>query len=410
MPETTSAPSTRQHLSPAWAWKVVTPLALLLAAACNSPEPAQAPTETPTTPATATAPAVRQPLVSSQPVIAASVPGKVVVAPDGRAFYTEVFKGRIRIYENGEKRTFVEFDTFAVGECGLIGLELDPDFEDNHYVYAYVVERIEGRDDVGHPVLRRFTEVDGQATEPKVIVGDLPNTNPEVCAHVGGGIAFGPDGSLYLSVGELELKTPAQELGSPLGKVLRIRKSDGSPAPDNPFIDDADADPRVFVYGLRNPYDLAFNPQTGGLYGTENGPSNCDEINIYKAGEYYGHPESYTDDPVPCLERPGFPPVYLPHKPDVPPEVFGSNVAPTGMTFVSGERYPSLGDSLLYCEWNTGFMRRLVLAGEGQDRVVDDSIIVEDCKLDVTVGPHGIVYYSNAEQIRRLMPYGGLPD
>jgi glucose/arabinose dehydrogenase len=201
------------------------------------------------------------------------------------------------------------------------------------------------------------------------------------------------------------LKDPAQDLGSPLGKILRVDKGDGSAAPDNPFVDVPGADPRVFAYGLRNPYDFSFHPQSGQIYEAENGPSNCDEINIIMPGENYGHPMSYSDaEEPPCLERPGATPIYLPHRPGMRPEVFGSNVAPTGIHFVSGDVYPSIGDALLYCEWNTGFMRRLVLAGPGQDRVVDDSIVVEDCHLDITTDSEGIVYYSSFWEIRRLVP------
>ena len=345
--------------------------------------------------------------VTSEVVASAQLPVALAFAPDGRLFFNDLLTDTIQTVDvsTDQPHTFAKLDVFRIGECGMIGLAIDPEFSENHYVYVYLAEPIQGRDDIGHPVVMRFTAVGNRGRDPTVLIGDLPNTNPKACSHLGGHLHFGPDGYLYVSMGELELKDPAQDLGSPLGKILRVDKGDGSAAPDNPFVDMPGADPRVFAYGLRNPYDFSFHPQSGQIYEAENGPSNCDEINIIMPGENYGHPMSYSDaEEPPCLERPGATPIYLPHRPGMRPEVFGSNVAPTGIHFVSGDVYPSIGDALLYCEWNTGFMRRLVLAGPGQDRVVDDSVVVEDCHLDITTDSEGIVYYSSFWEIRRLVP------
>lgn len=88
------------------------------------------------------------------------------------------------------------------------------------------------------------------------------------------------------------------------------------------------------------------------------------------------------------------------------PEMVGATVAPTGIEFVSGEVYPSLGDSLLVCEFNTQFLRRLVLTGEALDSVYSDNVVAEGCRLDIAVSPDGIVYYTNETEIRRLVPGG----
>ena len=371
-----------------------TPLPSATATTVESPPPTPSPTSIPV------------PAVTSERVISASFPVTLTFAPDGRLFYNEFSQGNIMVLPPGGAvpRLFAHVDVLALGECGLIGLALDPDFEENGYVYVYYVEPLEGETKVGHPVIVRFTEVDGEGRDPMVLVDDLPTTNPIICGHVAGNMNFGPDGYLYVAIGEMELKKPAADLGSPLGKILRLRKEDGSAAPDNPFVDLEGADPRVFAFGLRNPFDFTFPPETGQLYESENGPSNCDEINIIRAGLDYGHPESYTDDPEPpCLERAGVQAIYLPHKPGMEPEEWGSNVSPVGIHFVSGDAYPSLGDALLYCEFNTRFMRRLALTGPLLDQVVDDSIVVEDCNIDVTTSPDGTVYYSTPQEIRRLL-------
>ena len=346
--------------------------------------------------------------VTSEVVTRAAFPVTLAFAPDGRLFYNEFLSGDIKIFADGQTSTFAHVDIFSLGECGLLGLAIDPEFTKTHYVYVYYVEPVDGRTDIGHPVIVRFTDVKGQGEDQTVIVGDLPNTNPIICGHVSGNIHFSPDGYLYFIIGEMEFKTPAQDLSSPLGKIHRIDKEAGSAAPDNPFVDVEGADPRVFAYGLRNSFDFTFSPKTGKIYATENGLGNCDELNMIEAGNNYGHPaSSFEKETPPCLERAGVKPIYLYSKEGKRPEVFSSNAAPTGAHFVSASAYPSLGDALLTCEWNTGRMRRLVLGGPAQDKVLDDSIVVEDCQLDITTDRNGIVYYSNAREILRLVPSTG---
>ncbi len=348
--------------------------------------------------------------VTSELVTNASFPVAMAFAPDGRLFYNEFLSGKIMVFNDGRTSTFAELDILSLGECGLIGLAIDPDYLLNRYVYVYLIEPVLGRDDIGHPVIMRFTDVAGRGADPTVLVGDLPNTNPLVCGHVSGNLVFGPDGYLYFTVGEMEYKDPSQDLSSPLGKIHRIDKTDGSAAQGNPFESVEDADQRIFAYGLRNTFDFTFNPETGKIYAPENGLGNCDELNIIEMEQNYGHPaSSFVEERPPCLEREGVTPIYLYSRPGMSPETFTSNVAPTGVHFVSGEVYPTLGSSLLSCEWNTGYMRRLLLDGQDSDQVIDDSVVVEDCRLDITADAEGIIYYSNTGEIRRLLPSGNAP-
>lgn len=395
------------------------PFAALVLGGCvgSQPTPTPPPTETPVPTATSTPQPTPTPEptpvfvvpdidVTSERVTGASFPVALAFAPDGRLFYNELISGRIRIYDRGLSHTFAQVKVFSCGEFGLLGLAIDPEFQENRYIYVYYIEPVAGQEGIGHPVIVRFTDVDGEGKEPTVIVGDLPNTS-EVCAHVGGNLRFGPDGYLYVSIGDMQIWDPnyANDIGSPLGKILRIDKSNGSAAPDNPFVNDPEADPRVFAYGLRNTFDFTFHPRSGRIYAPDNSPGNCDELNIIEAGNDYGHPAaSFPEDSPPCLERAGVRPIYLYSKPDMRPETFASNVAPTGVRFVSADVYPSLGDTLLSCEYNTGFIRRILLAGPNLDFVGDDSIVVQDCNLTMTTDPGGIVYYSGLREIRRLLP------
>jgi glucose/arabinose dehydrogenase len=345
-------------------------------------------------------------------VTQATYPVALAFTPDGRLFYNEFTTGRIRIYAWGQTSTFAQVDVFSCGEFGLLSLAIDPEFLQNHYVYVYYIEPVESQEDIGHPVIVRFTDVDGKGEDPTIIVGDLPNTS-EVCAHVGGNLHFGPDGYVYVSIGDMQVFDPnySQDLVSPFGKILRMDKRDGTGAPDNPFVNDPGADPRVFACGLRSPFNFTFHPQSGELYSAENGLGNCDELNIIEAENDYGHPAaSFPEDDPPCLERDGVTPIYLYSRPDMRPETFTSNVAPTGMRFVSADVYQSLGDAILNCEYSTGFMRRLLLAGPNLDYVADDGIVAEDCAMAATTNGDGIVYYSNWSEIRRRLLLSPLKD
>ena len=326
-------------------------------------------------------------------------------APDGRLFLTEQSSGRVRIITaDGEilGEPFATIDTRPGAEWGLMAVTIDPEFEENHYVYTYGTQPAGPEPNQARPVLMRFTDVNNKGENPEKLI-EFPLANPEVQAHVGGSIHFGPDGYLYISIGETERGELAQDLSSPLGKLLRVTR-DGEPAPDNPFVDREGADPRVYAYGFRNPFTFTFDPESGRIYLTDNGPSTCDELNIIEAGKYYGWPDSLSSGDKPCENPGGVEPIYLYAQAGKKPEEIGSNTAPTGLAFVSGEVYPGLGDGLLVCEFVPRLMRRLKLEGSGKDQVTDDRIVIRDCGVAVARDSNGIIYYSFGTEIRRLVP------
>ena len=393
---------------------------LLLAAACGGEEGPAVEQPSLTPPATASS----QPTSTSFPGIRSEVvvpdaqfPVKLAFAPDGRLFYSELGTGNIRVISADGQLLPEPFAHVNVAEFqlwGLFGLAFDPEFDTNHYVYAYFIEpTLEGG---GRAVVMRFTDSDNTGTDATVIGGDLAESGPmDETPHVGGNIMFGPDGYLYVSLGDfapfaetigarIETAFNAQNLGILPGKILRVDKKDGSPPPDNPFVNLPDADPRIFTYGLRNVFDFTFHPQTGQLYANDNGPENCDELNLVTKGENYGWPLSFEFGVEDCSKGQPVPPIHVYARPGMKGEELGSSVAPTAIQFVTGDLYPSLAGSLLICEWNTGFMRALVLGGENQDEVLSDDVVAEDCQLDIAVSPDGIIYYSNSSEIRRLLP------
>jgi glucose/arabinose dehydrogenase len=290
-------------------------------------------------------------------------------------------------------------------EWGLTGLALDPDFETNHYVYAFFTEPVDPDTPIGRPVVVRFTEEDGRGVDREVVVDDLPETLPAAPGfNANGSIHFGPEGFLYLSLGDYDTPQLVQDLSTPEGKMLRVDKEDGSSAPQNPLVGNPEADPRIFAYGFREPFDFAFHPETGQIYGSDNTPVSCEEINIIEPGENYGWPDVGEFPFADCQAGEGTKAVHLLAQEGMQPGDFLSFVVVSGLEFASGDVYPLLGDSLLVCESETRLMRRLVLSEANFDQVTADDVIVEDCALDIAVSPDGIVYYSNETEIRRLVP------
>ncbi len=326
-------------------------------------------------------------------------------APDGRLFLTQHNNGDIRIVTSeGEllPEPFAHVDVVTSPEWGLLGIAIDPEFEQNHYVYIYFIQPVGPGPFDARPVLMRFTDADNKGIDPTVVI-EFPLANPEAPFHVGGGLHFGPDGYLYISIGDTQREELSHDLSSPFGKILRVTR-DGDAAADNPFIDEPGADPRVYAHGLRNTFGFTFEPESGRIYAADNGDLNCDELNIIEAGKNYGWPESRDTTGAPCQNPGAVEPIYNYAEPGMKPEDLGSSAVPTGMHFVSGQVYPALGDGLLVCEFNTKLMRRLQLAGPDKDQVTDDSVVVEDCTVALTVDFSGIVYYSFGKEVHRLPP------
>lgn len=278
-------------------------LALIVASAC-APQAGQ-PVATLTFGATAspsTATAATAPTASPRigPAVVTSViaivtgleiPWAVDLAPDGRLFVTER-PGRVRIVRMEGNTATLQPEPWATvqtrastnTERGLLGIALDPDFTKNGFVYLYYSYRGSGTATLNRLV--RMHDANGVGVDESVLLDAIPGSEQ----HDGGRLKFGPDGKLYLTVGDGEVDTRAQDNGSPNGKVLRLN-TDGSPASGNPF-----GGSPVWSFGHRNPQGIAWQPDTGALYETEHGPSGVfplccqDEVNLIERGKNYGWP------------------------------------------------------------------------------------------------------------------------
>lgn len=357
----------------------------------------------------------------------------IAFAPDGRMFYAEQFTGESGNYQGvirvigrdgilqAEPFASVPVANYLGLDWGLTGLALDPDFGSNHYVYAFFTA-VAG-DNIGKPTLVRFTDANGIGTDQTVISNDFPLTIPNFQGYnANGEIHFGPDGYLYLSVGDYDQGTAKPEMGgdpsratslsTPIGKLLRIDPADGTAAPDNPLVNDPDADPRIFAYGFREPFPFTFD-SAGNIYGSDNTPVNCEELNLIQSGEDYGWPSVWVFPFADCAVGLGTQPIYNAARDELQPTDFLSYTEIQGLSFLSGSSYSQLSDSLLVCHSeksvlretpSPGALRQVTLASS--DAVASSTLIVNDCKGEV-VSHNGVVYYANGTEIRKLVAAQG---
>ena len=210
-------------------------------------------------------------------------------AADGRIFVAQQ-DGAIRVIKNGVllPTPFATVTVDSTGERGLIGIALHPDFASNGYVYIYATRTDGG----AHNRISRFTAAgDVAASGSEIALVDLP-TLSSATNHNGGGMHFGSDGKLYVGVGENANASLAQNLASPLGKLLRFNE-DGTIPTDNPYYATQSGLARaVWASGLRNPFSFAVQPGTGRIHINDVGQNTWEEINLGVAGANYGWPGS----------------------------------------------------------------------------------------------------------------------
>ena len=207
-------------------------------------------------------------------------PGKFAIAPDGRVFVCERQSGVVRIIAADGTLQPTPFATVAVtngNHRGLLGVALSPQFATDGHVFAFATVPAGG----GKPersVLYRWTEVAEVGTSQTVLLDDLPVAS----INNGGALCFGPDGMLFVTIGDTEDPTLAQSTGSLAGKILRIDPNDGSVPSDNP----TPSSP-VFASGMRNTWALTIEPNAGSLFAADNGPDNNDELNLVQPGRNF---------------------------------------------------------------------------------------------------------------------------
>jgi glucose/arabinose dehydrogenase len=312
-------------------------------------------------------------------------PAAFAFTPNGKhIFYAERLSGEIRkvTVEGRKDRRWARIpDVASGGEQGVLGLALDPEWDQGRkqqWVYVYYTEESPHRNRIVR--LRRRK---GGGVKTDRLVSLAAND-----FHDGGVLHFGPDGRLYAVTGDAQVPSRAQEKRNLAGKVLRLEQNGGRPC-DNPI-----GGSKAFSYGHRNSFGFAFDPLTGLLWQSENGP-DCDELNLVVAGGNYGWgpgsdcPGMSTEGPSPTAAELEYMPV----------------IVPTGVSFCSGCGLGAAveGDLLLAVFGDGTQIRHLSVDGE-RDDVVDEQVLYDHGSGVVALErrPNGQVFFSDRSGIYRL--------
>lgn len=262
-----------------------------------------------------------------------NTPTAMEFTPDGRILICQK-GGQLRVYKNGSllSTPAITLSVNTAGERGLIGVTVDPAFATNNFVYLYYSTSGTTKNRVS-----RFT-MSGDVLTGEQVILDFPNDTHMY--HNGGGITFGADGKLYVLAGDDTNTANAPNLDSPFGKVLRIN-SDGTVPAGNPFTGGT-VRSKVWGYGLRNPYTLARDPQSGKLFINDVGNATWEEINdATTGGKNFGWPskEGMCTSGCTGLTNPVY--VYSTNRSSPPPN--GQGCAINGGTFFNGaiSNYPA---------------------------------------------------------------------
>jgi glucose/arabinose dehydrogenase len=308
-------------------------------------------------------------------------------APDGRLFWTER-SGTVRVWQNGASKVFATVRTVTTepgggySERGLLGLAISPTFATDRYVYAFYSD---ANFKTQHVI--RWTDCDGTGTKATIIVS-FP-AGPD-CCHKGGRIAFGPDGDLYVTLGDEHDAPAAQNINDVRGKVLRYLPNGTIPL-DNPF---GPKDP-VWAYGFRNPFGIAFS-STGQLAITMNGPSGdagspgtgYDTLFLsvtrrahYQWPDCYGYSHPLATSTCGGGIQPNW-------------SSENSTYVPTGANFVDSSGPSGYAGHLVFCTYDRGML--IATAGSPHATVRAGPA---GCRLDVVEGPNHELFYSDLSHI-----------
>lgn len=320
------------------------------------------------------------------------IPWSLIFLSDGRALVSER-PGKIRLIKDGktQKEPYLVIENVLhIGEGGLMGLAVHPDFPQNSYIYA--MHTYKKGDSIFNRVIR-IKDYGSYGRFDKVIIDNIPGGR----LHNGGRIAFGPDRMLYITTGEIFDADLAQDLKSLGGKILRVTP-EGEIPPDNPLKNSP-----IYSYGHRNPQGLAWHPETGELFSSEHGPSGeflrfgNDEINVIKKGGNYGWPE------VIGIKK---------RAPYIDPLILWEKTTPpSGMTFYTGDKLPHLKGDLLVATLRSECLVRIKLKKESDSYKVIKMERWFENKYgrirDVVQGPDGLLYFLTNNRDGRGRPRSG---
>lgn len=326
-------------------------------------------------------------------------PWAMAFLPDGRLLVTER-PGRMRVVKDGQVSPPLRNvpQVFDSGQGGLLDVALDPEFARNRVLYFTYAEPGPNEQGGGAgTALASAVFADTELREVKVLFRQQPKMSGGL--HFGSRVVVGPDGKLWLGLGERYRRDEAQNLNSHLGKLVRLEKDGRVPA-DNPFVGRSDAKPEIWSYGHRNIQGMARHPQTGAVWLHEHGAQGGDEINIPERGRNYGWPVithgiDYSGAKIgigtaaPGMEQP------LLH--------WTPSIAPSGMAFYSGSKIPAWRGNLFAGSLKFGTLHRVVLDGTRVLRHEQMLKEIGDNIRDVRDGPDGFLYIATDSPRGRIL-------
>lgn len=318
-------------------------------------------------------------------------PWGITSLPDGRFLINER-EGNMRIVNaNGDVGAPIAgiLSVNSSGQGGLLGITLDPDFQQNRMVYWVFSENVSGGT-LTSVAKGKLSADESKIEGATVIYRATPAHRGNL--HYGGRILFDRNGNIVVSTGErsdIVTRPQAQQLNSSLGKIIRITK-DGKAVKGNPFENQAAAKPELYSYGHRNVQGLAFHPVSGDLWSNEFGPRGGDELNRPQAGKNYGWPTitygiEYSGKKIGDViqQKEGMEqPVYY----------WDPSVSPSGMTFYNGTQIPEWKNNLFIGALSGMHIVRLII--ENNKVVGEERLLTSEMQRfrDVTQGKDGALY------------------
>ena len=336
-----------------------------------------------------------------------SRPWGMAFLPDGGILVTERDSGQLRMVRGGvldpEPVAGVP-EVFTGGLAGLMDVALHPAFDENRLVYLSYTRPL-SEDEATIALIRG--RLDGMALRD---VEDVFVAEPFGGSTAGARMGFAPDGSLYLTVGGAFRTDPAesraQDPGSHAGKVLRLN-DDGSVPEDNPFVGREGYLPEIFSLGHRNHQGLTLHPETFAPLTTEHAVQGGDEVNVIEAGKNYGWPivsygRQYDGERVSArFWAPGM---------EEPLVFWSPSIAPGGLTFYTGDRFPEWQGDLFVGAMMTGRIRgtghleRIVFNEVGEELAREWLLAELRQRIrDVRQGPDGLLYVLTDEDEAALL-------
>lgn len=327
-----------------------------------------------------------------------TIPWGMTWLPDGSMLVTE--KTGVLYHVNKGIKTEINNvpQVYVRGQGGLLDITVHPKYAQNGWIY-FSYASAEGEGTGGHTKISRAQLLNGSLTQIETIYKAGPKTTKG--QHFGSRIIFDNEGYLYFSIGERgEHFVNPQDITRDGGKIYRLH-DDGSIPKDNPFIGQNGAKEALYTYGNRNPQGMAIHPVTAAIWAHEHGPQGGDEINIIKKGANYGWPlVTYGIDydgttiskeiEKEGIEKPIF--YWLP------------SIAPSGMTFVTGDKYPCWKGNLLVGSLKFQYLEMLIL--KENDVVKRQKIASNIGRVrHVAQGPDGYIYIGVEEKgILKIIP------